>query len=138
MSLKDTILASFIAFENKEFIATNSKIHQKRREALKAFELKGFPTKKDEDWKYTSLKSVLKQDYTLFPKADNILSLDAIKKHTLEAVDSYKLVFVNGVFSASLSDTYCDDTLEICALSTALGKAKHEMIFDHYFDTISL
>jgi Fe-S cluster assembly protein SufD len=137
MSLKDTILASFIAFENKESIDVNSKIHQKRREALKQFEAKGFPTKKEENWKYTSLKSVLKQDYTLFPKGDSTLSLDAIKKHTLEAIDSYKIVFVNGVFSASLSDTYCDDGLEICALSSALKKAKYEMVFDHYFDTIT-
>jgi hypothetical protein len=40
----------------------------------KNFENKGFPTKKDEAWKYTS-KCTLKNDFTVFQSMKALLSL---------------------------------------------------------------
>ena len=37
------------------------------KNALKNFENKGFPTKKEEAWKYTSLNAILKNDFSVFP-----------------------------------------------------------------------
>ena len=54
--LKEKLLSSFIAFENQTNI--DSYVHDIRSEAIKQFESIGFPTKKLENWKYTSLKSV--------------------------------------------------------------------------------
>lgn len=137
MSLKDTILASFIALENSGEVALDSAFHKKRQEALKAFEKLGFPTKKEENWKYTSLKALLKKDYTLFPKEAEEISLDTLKKHSLESISSYRLVFINGVFSASLSDTVHKDGLDICTFSSAIKKPKYASVIAHYFDTIT-
>ena len=53
MDLKEKLLSSFIAFEGK--VDMNDSVHDIRSEAIKQFEQKGFPTKKDEAWKYTSL-----------------------------------------------------------------------------------
>lgn len=78
MSLKDKLVSSFIAFENH--VDIDSKIHDIRSEAIKTFETEGFPTKKDEAWKYTSLNSVLKHDYSVFPKQENALEYNDIKK----------------------------------------------------------
>ena len=66
MELKDKLISSFLAFENE--VNLDSHIHDVRSEAIKVFENEGFPTKKEEDWKYTSLNSVLKHDYSVFPK----------------------------------------------------------------------
>lgn len=137
MPLKETLLSSFIALEHSELIDINSAIHQKRRAALKEFEAKGFPTKKEENWKYTSLKSLLKKDYTLNPKNDNALDFDSIREHILAEIDSYKLVFVNGIFSTVLSETTHDNGLEITTISNLIAKAKYKMILDHYFNTIT-
>ena len=52
MSLKDKLVTSFLAFENQTDI--DSPIHEIRVEAIKEFEEKGFPSKKEESWKYTS------------------------------------------------------------------------------------
>lgn len=78
MELKDKLLSSYVAFENK--VDTDSDIHDIRSKALQTFEKLGFPTKKLEAWKYTSLNSVLKQDYSLFPNKDNAIQLSDVKK----------------------------------------------------------
>ena len=59
MELKEKIVSSYVAFENG--VNINSDIHAIRTEALKKFESLGFPTKKLEAWKYTSLNSILKE-----------------------------------------------------------------------------
>ena len=66
MKFQEKLLYSHIAFE--ELFDVNNPIHDKRLEALKVFEKKGFPSRKDEAWKYTSLNSLINKDYSLFPK----------------------------------------------------------------------
>ncbi|RPG71144.1 MAG: Fe-S cluster assembly protein SufD, partial [Flavobacteriaceae bacterium TMED120] len=53
MDLKDKLLDSHIAFE--EELGPKDSIQKLRNQALKTFEAKGFPSKKLEAWKYTSL-----------------------------------------------------------------------------------
>ncbi len=66
MSFKDHILSSFIALENE--VDTNSYVHNLRSEALTDFEHLGIPQRREEAYKYTSLKSLFNKDYILFPK----------------------------------------------------------------------
>ncbi|TDI77117.1 MAG: Fe-S cluster assembly protein SufD, partial [Bacteroidetes bacterium] len=47
MTLKDKLLSSYIAFE--DYLEDDSPLHDLRNEAIKTFEDKGFPTKKDEE-----------------------------------------------------------------------------------------
>ena len=63
--LKEKLLSSFIAFEEQKNV--DSYVHGIRTKSIKKFEKEGFPTKKMENWKYTSLKKVLDYDYKLFP-----------------------------------------------------------------------
>ena len=65
MELKEKLVSSFIAFEN-QISLDNTFVHDMRTEAIKRFELEGFPAKKDEAWKYTSLGKVLKEDFSVF------------------------------------------------------------------------
>ena len=59
MDLKEKLISSFMAFENQ--VDIDSYVHDVRSEAIKSFELKGFPSKKEEAWKYTSLNKILKE-----------------------------------------------------------------------------
>ena len=52
--LKEKLLSSFIAFEEQKNV--DSYVHGIRTKSIKKFEKEGFPTKKMEIWKYTSLK----------------------------------------------------------------------------------
>jgi Fe-S cluster assembly protein SufD len=134
MELKEKLLSSFMAFEER--IDVNSDLHEVRTLAIKNFENKGFPTKKEEAWKYTSLNSVLKNDFSVFPKNENSIEFAVVKKYFLHEIDTYKLVFVDGVFSSFLSST-THDGIDVCLMSSALNKPKYKMVIDNYFNTIA-
>ena len=136
MDLKDKLLASFMAFENTGSLDLDSKVHEIRTEALERFEQNGFPTRKDEEWKYTSLNSLLKSDYSVFPKAETGIEFKEVKKYFLHEIESYKIVFVDGVYSSFLSDT-SHEGADICILSSALKQPKYKMVIDHYFGTVA-
>lgn len=134
MELKDKLLASFMAFEEK--IDTHSELHEVRSNAIKNFENKGFPTKKEEAWKYTSLNAILKNDFSVFPKKDNAIEFKDVKKYFLHEIDTYKVVFIDGIFSSFLSST-THDGLDVCLMSSALTKPKYKMVIDSYFNQIA-
>ena len=101
MELKDKILSSYVAFEND--MDMNSDIHEIRTKALENFEKLGFPSKKLEAWKYTSLNVILKNDYCLFPNKETAIDLADVKKYLIQEIDSYKVVFIDGKYNSFLS-----------------------------------
>ena len=132
--LKEKLLSSFMAFEEK--IDVTSELHDIRTSALKNFENKGFPTKKEEAWKYTSLNFVLKNDFSVFPKTDTHIEFANVKKYFLHEIDTYKVVFIDGIFNSFLSST-THDGVDICLMSSALTKPKYKMVIDAYFNQIA-
>lgn len=131
MDLKEKLLSSFLAFEQK--VDINTDLHDLRSESLKNFENKGFPTKKEEAWKYTSLNAVLANDFNILPKGDSSVEWKDVKKYFLNDVDTYKVVFINGVFCSHLSST-THDGIDVCLMSSALTKPKYKMVIDTYFN----
>ena len=79
MELKEKLVSSFLAFESKDSLDLDSNVHEIRSKAIQNFEREGFPTKKNEEWKYTSLKSILKKDLSLFPSTDKSIGFKDIK-----------------------------------------------------------
>ena len=134
MDLKEKLISSFLAFEAQ--VDVNASVHDSRLQAIKCFETKGFPTKKEEAWKYTSLNSVLKNDFSVFPKHENTIEFSDVKKYFLHEIDTYKVVFIDGVFSSFLSST-THDGLDVCLLSSALSKPKYKMVIDAYYHQIA-
>ena len=123
-----------MAFENT--LDFTSPLHDLRNEAFKNFENKGFPSKKEEAWKYTSLNSVLKNDFTVFPKKDNSIEFADVKKYFLHEIDTYKLVFIDGKFSSFLSST-THEGIDVCLLSSVLSKPKYKLVLDTYFNAVA-
>ncbi|MEN9655987.1 MAG: Fe-S cluster assembly protein SufD, partial [Bacteroidota bacterium] len=134
MELKEKLLSSFMAFEAGVDVQTE--LHDLRTLAIKNFENKGFPTKKDEAWKYTSLNSILKNDFTVFPKNETTIEFKDVKKYFLHEIDTYKVVFIDGVFASNLSST-THDGIDVCLMSSALTKPKYKMVIDTYFNQIA-
>lgn len=134
MDLKDKLLDSHIAFE--EELGPKDSIQKLRNQALKTFEAKGFPSKKLEAWKYTSLNSLIQDDYLLFPKSEKAVALNEIKHVFLYEVDTYKVVFIDGIHSPFLSDT-THDGLDVCLLSAALSKPKYSELIKQYFCSVA-
>ena len=134
MELKEKLLSSFMAFE--EQIDVHSELHDVRTTAIKNFEDKGFPTKKDEAWKYTSLNAILKNDFTVFPKEENNIQYSDVKKYFLHEIDTYKVVFIDGIFSSHLSST-THDGIDVCLMASALSRPKYKKVIDAYFNQIA-
>ncbi|NNL02940.1 MAG: Fe-S cluster assembly protein SufD [Eudoraea sp.] len=134
MDLKEKLVSSFLAFENN--VDVDHPVHDIRSEAIKNFELKGFPNRKEEAWKYTSLNSLQKIDFSIFPKKINALEYKDVKRYFLHEIDTYKIVFIDGVYSSFLSET-THDGVDICLMSAALSKPMYKQIIDVYFNKVA-
>ncbi|MDD7884640.1 Fe-S cluster assembly protein SufD [Flavivirga sp. 57AJ16] len=131
MDLKEKLLSSFLVFENHVDIDTY--VHDVRNDAIKIFEEKGFPTKKEEAWKYTSLNKILKEDYCMFPQQENTIEYRDIKKYFIHDIDTYKIVFIDGKYASHLSQT-THDGIDVCLMSSALSKPKYRILIENYFN----
>ena len=134
MELKEKLLSSFIAFENQNSTDT-SFVSDLRGKAIENFENSGFPTKKNEAWKYTSLNKILKEDYSLFPKTEKSIEYKDVQKYFIHDIDSYKIVFVDGKYASHLSQT-THDGIDVCLMSAALSKSKYQVVIENYFNSI--
>ncbi len=134
MELKEKLISSFLAFE--EHVDLNFDIHNVRNEAMKFFEATGFPTKKEEDWKYTSLNRILKENYSLFPKKEEALEYKNIMKYFIHDIDTCKIVFLDGIYASHLSET-THEKIDACLISAALTKPKYKAVIDQYFNKIA-
>ncbi len=134
MSLKDKLLSSYIALE--DYLEHDSPLHDIRNTAIKIFEEKGFPSRKEEAWKYTSLNTLLKEDYSIFSNKERELELKNVGEYFLNEIDTYKLVFVDGVYNSFLSET-THDKVDVCLLSSALNKSKYQPLVETYFNKIA-
>jgi Fe-S cluster assembly protein SufD len=103
-----------------------SAISDLRRQAFNSFSKWGIPTAKHEEWKYTRIGSLFNKEYQL-PAADSfkdnqstILDIDPFRLPGYE--NANELVFINGLFSFSLSSVR-STKLIVLPLEEA---AKHE------------
>ena len=135
MELKEKLLSSFIAFENQDS-SDSLFLNELRGEAIKNFETSGFPSKKDEAWKYTSLRSVLKQDYSLFPKSEHSIEYRDVQSFFVDDIDTYKIVFIDGKYAAHLSQT-THEGIDVCLMSAALSQSKYQVVIENYFNKIA-
>ncbi len=134
MELKEKLVSSFLAFE--EDVDLSLPIHEVRSKSLNQFEKEGFPTRKEEAWKYTSLAKLLKNDYSIFPKKETHIEIKDVKKYFLYDIDTYKIVFIDGVYSPFLSET-THDGIDVCLMSAAISKPKYEKVINTYFNSIA-
>jgi len=74
-----------------------------------------FPTRKTEDWKYTNLTSLKKRD--VFSKPAQTVQLDTLE--TIPGIHGSRLVFVNGAYSADLSQLNAQSGVSVVRFSEA-------------------
>lgn len=87
--------------EFNEVVAANEKaeslaVQHTRRKAFENFKRLGFPTRRVEDWKYTSVTPFLQDLYPKNGKEAATVSDDIIQQATIPGLDCYQVVLVNG------------------------------------------
>lgn len=96
--LKQSLIEQFHLFEMHLNGAAESGLHKIRKEGIAKFSELGFPTTKNEDWKYTSVKELTSIEFPLFQFSDEEnIDLEELLPNDFEGD---VLVFVNGNFSA--------------------------------------
>lgn len=102
----------------------------KRAAARASFAATGLPTQKNEQWRYTSLKALLKQPLTNGP-ADGGGLVDALPRLRPADRPGARLVLVNGRYRPDLSDVteLPQDFAVIYSLTEAIDKAP-EVVLD--------
>lgn len=129
MSLKDNLLAVFPTIDSSK---ESDDFKEIRKTAIKNFGEKGFPTRKEEAWKYTSLNPLLREEYKL-DFQDKKVDAEKIKSYFLPNADTYKMVFVNGIFQKDLSTLVSKDGFTINTLAKAKQEeGQKEIVAKHY------
>ena len=82
---------------------SSESIKQIRQNALKAFESLGYPTHKQENWKYDNLSFINKHNFQINPDLNYSLEFSDIEKFLFKDLKENLLVFVNGSYQSNLS-----------------------------------
>ncbi|MBE0643246.1 MAG: Fe-S cluster assembly protein SufD [Bacteroidetes bacterium] len=95
----------FAAFEKTLNGESGSSFHALRREALLQFAETGFPTLRNEDWRYTNLNPLTGTAFAMaIQPAESAMLRSQAKAHALRIPDALTLLFVDGHFLPRLSD----------------------------------
>lgn len=88
----------------KQHSEDSSVLKQIRAKAYDAFAEQGFPSLKDEDWKYTPVEHLGKSLFTIACKK-HLTDFDRTFLNSLfcDGVDDYRMVFINGILSEEFS-----------------------------------
>ncbi len=68
--------------ENLKSFSEEVQISDEKKKAFTSFMSKGFPTTKDEEWKYTSLKKIVTKEYTI-ENTGEIIDSSTVEKYSL-------------------------------------------------------
>ncbi|TDH27751.1 Fe-S cluster assembly protein SufD [Segetibacter sp. 3557_3] len=84
-------------FSHSDENATDDTLQKIRRAGFENFKKSGFPTRRDEDWKYTTISSFLQEQYHINGIAKELTaSAELISEAIVPSLDAYQLVLVNG------------------------------------------
>ncbi|MDR2205606.1 MAG: Fe-S cluster assembly protein SufD [Flavobacteriaceae bacterium] len=102
--------------------------------ALEKFLNQGFPTKKNEEYKYTNLKEITEKEYQFFASPEHSVTKKHLHELQLGEENFDRIVFINGKFHPEFSKISFENP-EFFSLDFALNNTKNNEIFKPYFNT---
>lgn len=133
MALYNQILANHSEFLGK---LHHSFLNDARKSALQKFENQGFPSKKDEEYKYTNLREITEKEYNFFPAPQHNITKEQLDQLHLGEENFDWIVFINGELHKELSKISIENT-EFLSFRFALNDDNHREVFGKYFNTIA-
>jgi Fe-S cluster assembly protein SufD len=95
--------SKFKAFEQSLNGEKSTTMHAVRRDAIRRFAQNGFPTTRQEEWRFTNISPITKIEFQPILRYElQGIAMDDIRKYLLDG--AVHAVFVNGMFSSELSD----------------------------------
>lgn len=87
-----------------ETLDSQSPLHALRSEGYERFCDLGFPTRRDEEWRYTNIKPITNTTFKPASGGAGSITKESIAAYTLNDTPCHQMVFVNGRFAGELSD----------------------------------
>lgn len=104
--------------------AATDRLTQLRNNAFSIFKAKGFPSIKEEDWRFTNLVPFLDSSFDVHPASVDTDSLQqAINEEKIPGLDTYQLVLVNGSIRMDLSHLPAEDLMTVQPLRNIINES---------------
>jgi Fe-S cluster assembly protein SufD len=101
--VRDSYLEAFARFENGTAGNGHGWLRSIRRAAIASFSELGFPTTRDEDWRFTDVAPIAQTSFSLAPDVRADLALRAYEPFRFSGVACSQLTFVDGRYAPGLS-----------------------------------
>ncbi len=113
-------------------------MNEARELAIRKFQAKGIPSKKNEDYKYTDLRPVFQNDYSVVPRyVEQNVDLHKIFNCNVPQLDTHLVLLINGWYygrNRRLGDF--PEGVICCSLLEAA--TKHPEIFQKYYNQLAV
>src|SRR5688572_27471883 len=127
LSLYDDLISSF---DGIAIIGTRSETVQKAREkGLQSFKKLGFPTRRNEEWKYTNITPYLQEKYLVGSTDALATQNELVSKALIPHLDCYQIVLVNGQLQTSQNGLSIPSFVKVQAIT----EAQKDDAFSTYF-----
>ena len=118
---KNGYLASFADFERSLNGRKHSWLNALRKDALARFDQLGFPSTREEEWRFTNVAPIAKIPFRPADPKPNSLTISDISRYTVCEARCTQLVFLNGFYSENLSTVkFLPKGVRIVSLAKAL------------------
>jgi Fe-S cluster assembly protein SufD len=125
MQDKNSYLEIFSQFEKHAPGSGLSWLRSIRQDAITRFSELGFPTVRDEDWRFTNIAAIARTSFQLSHNGQGALSHKEIEIFTPQGLSGIQLVFVNGRYLQGLSSLKSlPKGIKVSGLVMALDKDK--------------
>jgi len=105
LDLKDKYVSDFEVFSANGGSSVPQWLQDLREQGIQCFRDVGFPTKRDERWRFTSMSRVTGTKFALANGERPSVSVAEVRQHVLVTGSNQLLVFINGRYSQDLSST---------------------------------
>ncbi len=108
-------------------------IKEQRLSALESLGRQGFPSTRQEAWKYTDVRALLKHNFASIDANASTIDAEQLQAIRFPDLACYELVFVNGHFNAALSTLpAADEAISVSAISKASDDIRAQI--EHYLN----
>ncbi len=96
--------SAFALLERRLNGQASSAVHALRKAALQRFETVGFPTTKDEEWRFTNIAPIVATPFdAILERPAASLPAETLARWSFPGLNAHRLVFINGHYAPMLS-----------------------------------
>ena len=117
----NSYLRDFTGTDNGSDAPGPSWLRELRESAAICFSQIGFPTRRDEEWRFTNVSPIVETPFTLADKAQSEMTRDGLTSYTYVGMSGTQLVFVNGHFASELSSASFPSGVVVSSLAAAMA-----------------